>query len=72
VQLIDETEADLRKLIERDFGRLTATPSHRDVLDWMHYRARLIPRRLRTVMVSQEVAAQLASYPVDREELITA
>jgi hypothetical protein len=63
VQLIDETEADLRKLIERDFGRLTATPSNRDVLDWMHYRARLIPRRLRTVMVSQEVAAQLASYP---------
>jgi hypothetical protein len=61
--LIDETEGDLRALIERDFGRLGGPPTNRDVLDWMHYRARLIPHRLRAVTVSQEVAAQMASYP---------
>jgi hypothetical protein len=63
MQLIDETEADLRKLIERDFGRRSGPPTNRDVLDWMHYRARLIPRRLRVVTVSQDVAARTADYP---------
>jgi hypothetical protein len=63
MQLIDETAADLQKLIERDFGRLGGPPTDRDVIDWMHYRARLIPRRLRAVTVSQEVVAQMATYP---------
>jgi hypothetical protein len=64
MQLIDETEPDLRNLIERDFGNLAAGAlSNRDVLDWMHYRARLIPCRSRAVTVSQEVAAQMADYP---------
>jgi hypothetical protein len=61
--LIDETEGDLRALVERDFGRLGGPPTNRDVLDWMHYRARLIPHRLRAVTVSQEVAGQISGYP---------
>jgi hypothetical protein len=67
MQWIDETEADLRKLIEQDFGRQSGPPTNLGVLDWMHYRARLIPHRLRTVIVSQEVMAQMANYPVIRQ-----
>jgi hypothetical protein len=64
VQLIDETEADLRTLIERDFGRLPDDGlANRTVLDWMHYRARLIPCRPRKVIVSEQVAARMAAYP---------
>jgi hypothetical protein len=64
MQLIDETETDLRTLIEKDFGPLVnGHLSNRHVLDWMHFRARLIPRRPRTVVLSEEVAAQMAHYP---------
>lgn len=63
MQLIDETETDLRRLVERDFGPLAGDLANRHVLDWMHYRARLIPCRPRAVVVSQEVEAQMSSYP---------
>jgi hypothetical protein len=64
MQLIDETETDLRNLIERDFGRLAGGHlTSRQILDWMHYRARLIPCRTRSVVVSQEVEAQMPGYP---------
>lgn len=63
MQWIDETGADLRNLIERDFGPQPGPLTSIAVLDWMHYRARIIPRRPRTVMVSQEVAALMATYP---------
>jgi hypothetical protein len=64
VRFIDETEADLRALIERDFGRLPdGGIANRNVLDWMHYRARLIPRRPRQVTISEQVVAQMATYP---------
>jgi hypothetical protein len=63
MQWIDETGADLRNLIERDFGPQPSPLTSIVVLDWMHYRARIIPRRRRTVMVSREVAALMATYP---------
>jgi hypothetical protein len=64
VNFIDEIDADLRRLIELDFGPLSSAPlTDRQVLDWLHYRARLIPRRPRQVKVSQQVAAQMAHYP---------
>jgi hypothetical protein len=63
MQWIDETGADLRNLIERDFGPQPSPLTSIAVLDWMHYRARIIPRRRRTVMVSREVAALMANYP---------
>jgi hypothetical protein len=70
MQLIDETETDLRNLIERDFGRLTdGHLTSRQILDWMHYRARLIPCRRRAVVVSQEAEAQMPGHartPNDR------
>jgi hypothetical protein len=64
MQLVDETESDLRRLVERDFGLLAGGQlTNQHVLDWMHYRTRLIPCRPRAVVVSQEVALQMASYP---------
>jgi hypothetical protein len=60
---IDETEADLRSLIERDFGSQPSPLPEIAVLDWMHYQARIVPRRRRTVMLSREVAALTATYP---------
>lgn len=51
-------------LVERDFGPLPhGGLPNRLVLDWMHYRARLIPRRPRFVTMSQEVVAQVLNYP---------
>jgi hypothetical protein len=69
MQLIDETESDLRRLVEGDFGPLAnGQLTNRHVLDWMHYRARLIPCRPRAVVVSQEVSEQMmpmsANQPV--------
>ena len=61
--LIDETEADLLRLMEQDFGPQTGPLTDVGLLDWMHYRARLIPCRPRAVTISQEVAAQLRNYP---------
>lgn len=67
MQFIDETKVDLRALIERDFGRLSeGALADRSVLDWMHYRARLIPRRPRKVTVSKQVAARMGAYPAIR------
>lgn len=64
MQFTDETEADLRALIECDFGRLPGEgATNLSVLDWMHYRARIIPCRPRQVVVSEQVAARMASYP---------
>jgi hypothetical protein len=64
MQFVDETAKDLRKLVEQDFGPcVDGHLTNRQVLDWMHYRARLIPCRPRTVKLSPEILAQMASYP---------
>jgi len=64
VQVVDETDQDLRALIARDFGSIPpATDFSVIVLDWMHYRARLIPRRPRKVLLSPEVTAHSVRYP---------
>lgn len=64
VVVIDETEADLRALIERDLGPLPAAADfQRSVLDWLHFRARSIPQRRRTVIMSPEVQAKVRAYP---------
>lgn len=63
MNFIDEIDTDLRRLIEHDFGLLSSAPlTDRQVLDWMHFRARVIPLRPRQVKVSQQVAAQMANY----------
>ena len=66
VQVIDETAADLKALVERDFGPIGSIVEDRVLLDWLHYRARLIPQRQRTVLVSLQVHAKLEKYPAIR------
>jgi hypothetical protein len=62
MKVTDETTADLVSLIERDFGPLEP-PVEQYLLDWLHYRARLIPQRRRTVIVSPEAQAHSSKYP---------
>jgi hypothetical protein len=64
VQVINETQADLKKLIELDFGPLPVSAKFdRALLDWLHYRARIIPRRPRHVVRSSSIQAHAAHYP---------
>ncbi|MGU3329357.1 hypothetical protein ACLBXB_20700 [Methylobacterium mesophilicum] len=62
--VVDETQADLAALILADFGKLRApsTPG-RDLVDWLHYRARRVVGRTRQVVRSNEVEAHRATYP---------
>jgi hypothetical protein len=64
VKVIDETEADLRALIEGNLGPLPPSADFRSsLIDWLHLRARSIPQRPRTVTMSPEVQAKVKSYP---------
>jgi hypothetical protein len=68
VAVFDETESDIRRLIEADFGPLSSVAKvHDDLLDWLHYRARRIPSRLRKVVVSAEVQAAVSQYSTIRQ-----
>lgn len=62
--VVDETQADLAVMMLADLGALKpgAVPG-RDLVDWLHYRARAIVGRPREVRMSDEVAAQRVAYP---------
>jgi hypothetical protein len=63
LQVVDETEADLRILIEKDFGALDPGVSVWDAaLDWFHYKTRQIPQLPRRVIESNECARHRAAY----------
>lgn len=61
---VNETQADLAALILADFKALRpeAEPG-RDLVDWLHYRARRVVGRPRQVVRSNEVEAHRAAYP---------
>jgi hypothetical protein len=64
MNFLDEIDTDLRRLVEQDFGPVASSPlTDQQVLDWLHYRARLVPRRPRQVKVSQQVLAYMGNYP---------
>lgn len=64
VQIIDDTQNDIVKFIEHDFGPGTSRENFTAALiDWLHYRARLIPRRPRQVLHSKNVSALIGQYP---------
>lgn len=69
VAFTDETTTDLRKLIETDFGPVLSDEHlWREALyDWLHYRARLIPRQPRQVVFSDNAKANLPSHPAIRD-----
>lgn len=60
----DEIDSDVRRLIETDFGKLSDSidPVH-ILLDWIQYRARLIPRRPRTVIYSSVALEARVDHP---------
>ncbi|MCJ2136196.1 hypothetical protein MKK69_19430 [Methylobacterium sp. J-026] len=62
--VVDETQTDLAALIMADFRGLRAptTPS-RDLVDWLHYRARHVAERTRQVVRSNEVETHRGTYP---------
>lgn len=69
VLVIDETRRDIEEIISKDqaFGFSPQSDFDRAFLDWLHYRARRIPRRPRQVIISQQVQSKLAAYPaIDR------
>ena len=62
VGLVDETEADLQRLIVADLGpSAQALPCR--LIDWFHYRARLVARRSRTITLSAGVTEASSEYP---------
>ena len=64
MKIIDETDDDLKCLIEVDFGLLqTRADLHGALLDWLTFRARKIPARPRQVVISSEVQAVANQYP---------
>jgi hypothetical protein len=76
LHVIDETEADLRRLIEGDLGPLDQGDDiWETALDWVHYKSRQIPQRPRRVIESIECAKHRSVYgAIDRiaNELRTA
>lgn len=61
--VVDETQADLAAMILADFGRLRPDVAPgRDLADWLHYRARCIVERPRTVLISDEVRTHRAAH----------
>jgi hypothetical protein len=63
-QVIDETESDLRTLVERDLGPLPPKANFQNaLLDWLHFRARSIPQRPHRVIISPEVQQKMGNYP---------
>jgi hypothetical protein len=63
VQVVDETETDLRALIARDLGTLPPVDLLSALVDWLHFRARSVPQRPRNVIMSPEVQAKIYTYP---------
>jgi hypothetical protein len=63
MQVIDNTDGDLRALIGADFGSSGPSNLHQALIDWLHYKARRIPSIPRAVAVSTEVEALVPRYP---------
>lgn len=62
--VVDESQADLAAMILADFGRLrTDTAPGRDLVDWLHYRARRVAERPRTVLMSDEARNHRTAHP---------
>jgi hypothetical protein len=63
VLVIDDTKADIERLIAADFGKSASGDYQSDFVSWLHYRARRMPRLHRKVFLSHEIKLHLPSYP---------
>jgi hypothetical protein len=63
VKVIDDTQTDLERLIAADFGLSLTGDYQADFVNWIHFRARRVPRLPRRVFVSHEVKLHQLKYP---------
>lgn len=64
MNVIDETDLDLKNLIERDFGSSHSKADFKKAfIDWLYFQARTIPQRKRKVLFSDEIKNLRAQYP---------
>lgn len=63
VRVIDDTQNDLVRLMAADFGFLPSGDYQTDFINWIHFRARRVPRLPRQVFISQEVNSHELRYP---------
>lgn len=63
MKVIDDTRGDLEQLIANDFG-ISSSGNYEDhFINWLHFRARRVPRLPRRVLISQEAHRHCAQYP---------
>lgn len=63
MRVIDDTQNDLVRLMAADFGFLPSGDYQADFVNWIHFRARRVPRLPRQVFISQEVNNHEIQYP---------
>lgn len=63
LKVIDDTQKDLERLIAADFGVSPTGDYQADFVNWIHFRARRVPRLPRRVFVSHEVKLHQIKYP---------
>jgi len=63
MRVVDETDSDLRSMIEADFDGLGSDYAFpQKLVDWLHFKARQIPVRPRQVAMSDQVRVKQGQY----------
>lgn len=60
--VINDTQSDLERLIAADFGISSARHFQTDFINWLHFRARRVPRVPRRVLISREIQHHLIQH----------
>jgi hypothetical protein len=63
MRVIDDTKVDIGRMVATDFGSSSSRDYHAAFVNWLHYRARRMPRLRRKVFISQEIKLLLLTYP---------
>jgi hypothetical protein len=63
MRVIDDTKVDIERMVAADFGSSSSDDYHAAFVNWLHYRARRMPRLRRKIFVSQEIKLRLLTYP---------
>lgn len=63
MNVLDETRADIERLVAQDFDAANVGDYETKFINWLHYKARQIPRRPRKVFVSPQVMNRQFEFP---------
>jgi hypothetical protein len=63
MRVIDDTKVDIERMVAADFGLSSSHDYHAAFVNWLHYRARRMPRLRRKVFISEEIKLRLLTYP---------